>query len=125
MKIFNCTQHKATPEQIANGVVELREELREELKALLTFTAIPSEKEMQDRAYRIADLIGMSGGVVGVHAAMIGGAPFFMRPLEEELIEAGFNPVYAFSQRESVEQIQEDGSVLKKNVFKHIGFVKI
>ena len=54
---------------------------------------------------------------------MIGGAPFLMAPLESKLIEFGLDPVYAFSRRESVETVQDDGSVRKTTVFNHIDFV--
>ena len=46
-----------------------------------------------------------------------------MPALQQALIDAGLRPVYAFSQRVSVEQQQPDGSVRKTNVFRHIGFV--
>ena len=56
-------------------------------------------------------------------SAMIGGAPWMMSALEGALLDAGVQPVYAFSVRESVEQVQPDGSVRKVNVFRHVGFV--
>ena len=54
---------------------------------------------------------------------MIGGAPFFMESLATALRREGYCPVYAFSRRESVEQVQADGSVRKVAVFRHLGFV--
>ena len=54
--------------------------------------------------------------------AMIGGLPAMMRPLEEALVAVGVMPVYAVSERESVEQTMPDGSVRKVNVFRHVGF---
>ena len=54
---------------------------------------------------------------------MLGGAPFFMIVLHEMLADNGINPVYAFSVRESEEQVQADGSVKKVAVFRHRGFV--
>lgn len=54
---------------------------------------------------------------------MVGGAPFFMAPLEAALRAVNIIPVYAFSKRESVEEKQPDGSVKKTQVFKHAGFV--
>ena len=54
---------------------------------------------------------------------MIGGAPYLMAPLENVLMKNNRVPVYAFSVRESVEQIQSDGSVVKNNIFRHKGFV--
>jgi len=55
---------------------------------------------------------------------MIGGAPFFMSYLEEALRYRGLTPVYAFSQRESVEQVIDDKTV-KTSVFVHKGFIGI
>lgn len=115
---INLTQHTATPEQ---GCTEVRN--KEFLKALLTFNEIPTKSAMEARAAAICFLAAETLGEMP-EKAMIGGAPFFMSTLEKALKERGVQPVYAFSRRESVEEIQEDGSVIKKNVFKHICFVE-
>jgi hypothetical protein len=152
---LNLTQHNATPEQIEAGVVDLAQlgEGTEEVHRLLTFTGIPSPDEMTIRARRIAGVardlwategpgreiylaLATSGLGEGPwtekvacqrsHAtAMIGGAPFFTRALEDALNAAGITPVYAFSSRESVEEVLSDGSVRKVTVFKHRGFVHL
>ena len=57
--------------------------------------------------------------------AMIGGAPYLMSALEKCLIEMGAKPVYAYSERVSVETTAADGSVVKENVFRHLGFVTV
>ena len=54
---------------------------------------------------------------------MIGGALWLMAPLSFYLKSAGINPVFAFSKRESVEEVI-DGKTVKTNVFKHVGFVE-
>ena len=54
---------------------------------------------------------------------MIGGAGYFMRPLEEALREKGIKPLYSFSERKSVEKTNPDGTVTKVNVFEHVGWV--
>lgn len=118
MTIINLTQHQATPEQ---GCIEVGR--KDHLKELLTFVEIPSKQEMEDRAEMILFMIEETLGEMP-EKAMIGGAPFFMSTLEKALKERGVTPVYAFSQRESVEEVQEDGTVVKRNVFKHIGFVE-
>ena len=41
---------------------------------------------------------------------------------ESEIIPE--NALYAFSVRESVESVEPDGSLVKKNVFRHLGFVE-
>jgi len=143
--IINFTQHKATEEQRAEGVVDYNEALQmyveylEEtggdtedfltrmpstLEDILTFEELPYDLEPLHRARQLANIAKLldqnSEQPIQV---MIGGAPFLMAPLQEELLRNGIQPVYAFSRRESVEEVQEDGSVRKSSVFKHIGFV--
>ena len=123
MAILNLTQHSATPEQIAQGVGDLNPHHGEiqQLKSLLTFESLPTAEEVYERAYAIAALAQS----YFVDVAMIGGAPYLMGALERALNKVGIKPVYAFSERVSEEQVQEDGSVHKVNVFKHIGFVEV
>ncbi|MCX2802268.1 hypothetical protein OQJ68_10770 [Microbulbifer thermotolerans] len=120
MRILNLTQHCATPDQLAAGVIDLPEEFRQELLELLTFEQLPDADELKRRAWRV---VCLADHYVGA-AAMIGGAPFFMAPLESALRRAGWRVLYAFSRRESVEETQPDGSVRKTNVFRHVGFVE-
>ena len=115
--ITNLTQHNATPDQMAAGVVECSRQ--SEVRELLTFAALPTKEEIWDRASKIANIARDEGA----SHAMIGGAPYLMRPLEECLESNQITPLYAFSVRESVENMGEDGVVRKVNVFKHSGFV--
>ena len=118
-KIANLTQHRATAEQIADGVVDLKEEEQEQLKELLTFSEPPSYVVLERRACEVGEMIA------GKYSkAMIGGAPYFMSPLEERLESMGIEVLYSFSKRESQEIPQEDGTVKKIAVFRHVGFVK-
>ncbi len=117
MKTLNLTQHPATPEQVAAGVVE--PENKERVRDLLTFNNLPDFGELVERAGKLARIAKDAGA----EAAMIGGAPFFMRALENALVSLGIRPVYAFSTREVVEEVQEDGSVRKTAIFRHKGFV--
>lgn len=110
MRILNLTMHSATPEQIEAGVYDLPDKELSKLKKLLTFVDLPSIDEVRERARWIAAI----AHEVGAMTAMIGGAPFLMRPLHEELYRFRLGTVYAFSVRESVE---------KTAVFKHRGFV--
>jgi len=121
MKILNLTQHAATPEQVAVGVMDLSASDRDLLAAALTFDDIPDYFLMNTRARSIA--LMAAGHSSGARSAMIGGAPYFMRPLERALWEMNIRPLYAFSIRESVERIRADGSIEKVNVFRHVGFV--
>lgn len=127
--IVNLTQHPATPDQIAAGVVDLPAAERASLTGLLTFDSLPVAGEIEARAADIAEL-AVSNGFGGDDAddpvparAMIGGAPYLMAPLETALRVIGIEPVYAFSTRASVEQTMPDGSVRKVNDFRHAGFV--
>jgi len=115
MKIFNLTQHPATPVQIEAGVTG---SLTPEQKEGMNFDSIPSQSELKDRAENLARIVG----IAGFNAAMIGGAPFFMRPLEVALEAHGIQPLYAFSVRKSVEK-EVDGKVTKVAIFEHQGFV--
>lgn len=140
MGIMNLTQHKSTPEQRAAGVFDLEEDVHAEVRELLTFDALPTREEIEDRAADIAliaahfsapedranDNYELPAGDSGGFAlqAMIGGAPFLMAALEAALLDQGIRPVYAFSRRESAEETQPDGTVRKTAVFRHAGFVE-
>jgi len=121
--ILNLTQHPATAEQVAADVVDVTGFVPGDdaatLRGLLTFEEIPSELRLHSNAMAIAAFAVRRGA----KRAMIGGAPFFMAPLERALRDAGVEPVYAFSRRESVEEKQPDGAVRKSAVFRHVGFV--
>jgi hypothetical protein len=126
--ILNLTQHLATPEQAAAGVVDLQGDQLQALKRALTFDTLPTQQEVQDRAFFIvrlafANALGddMDADPMPTHA-MIGGAPFLMSALESALLDECVRPVYAFSVRQSVEAVQPDGSVVKTAIFKHMGF---
>ncbi|HEY5383565.1 MAG TPA: hypothetical protein VIJ88_03365 [Candidatus Paceibacterota bacterium] len=116
-KILNLTQHAATAEQIAAGVVEPADKIV--VQALLTFEELPTAGEIKRRARSLSEFAATSG----CKTAMIGGAPFFMGPLEYALATAGIKALYAFSRRETVEEKLPDGGVKKTQVFRHAGFV--
>jgi hypothetical protein len=122
-KIVNLTQHVATPEQIAQGVVDLDHEDRAECARLLTFDELPTEEDLWVRADQLVELVKCSPISEPGCWVMIGGAPFFMESLATALRREGYCPVYAFSRRESIEEKQADGSVRKVAVFRHLGFV--
>ena len=149
--IINATQHSATPDQIAAGVYPSAYE--EKIRQWLTFDSLPSRLTIQQHAQFIAGYVAdqameiVKNGdfeekhhkalqqLVGMPAyrdticksfhikAMIGGAPYLMAELEKELWHLGIEPVYAFTKRESVESVDENGNVSKTAVFKHAGFV--
>jgi len=113
-KIFNLTQHAASQEQIEAGVVDLTPADQKIVRDTLTFESIPDSQDMYLRADRIACLAHERGA----HAAMIGGAPFFMGFLEAALRQYKIVPLYAFSRREAVEV-----NGVKKSIFRHLGWV--
>ena len=121
MRILNLTQHQATQEQLAEGVFEPLQEMKKTIQNLLTFDHLPTKEEIE----RTAQALAWLADATGAEAAMIGGAPFLMSALEERLNALNIQPLYAFSVRESVEQVQQDGSVRKVNVFRHLGFVEV
>lgn len=130
MLIINLTQHQATAEQLQAGVVDLPEKRRQQLCQLLTFEEIPTAQELQERAKAIVDLPFVVESVEDMvkpmpEKALIGGAPFFMGTLKEELRAAFIQPTYALSKRVVQEVTQPDGTVVKTAAFKHIGFVDV
>lgn len=108
---INLTQHIATPEQ---GCIEPIGKTI--VQSLLTFDEIPTRREINDRVE------GLVAIAIAHEAqeAMIGGAPFLMSALENELIRHNITPMYAFSIRRAVEK---DG--VKMSIFVHQGFVTI
>lgn len=128
--IINLTQHAATAEQVAVGVVDLPAEQREALIDALTFESIPDAGEIRARAHDIAELAcfnglgGDDGDDPFPSHAMIGGALWLMASLAKELRLRSIEPVFAFSVRETEEKVQPDGSVKKVAIFRHAGFVQ-
>ena len=114
-EILNLTQHSATAEQVAAGVITYAPGA---VKVLLDFQTLPTVADVWQRARQLAQLAKASGA----SQAMIGGAPFLMPELEFQLKAVGVSPLYAFSVRESVESTQPNGSVVKTAVFRHGGF---
>jgi len=124
--ILNLTQHPSTPDQ---GVADLTGGHLAALKTALTFGELPTYDDLALRAAFIAEL-ALNNGLGGdddvapkPESAMIGGAPYLMGHLANALMLAGIEPLYAFSVRETDEQIKPDGSVVKVAVFRHAGFV--
>lgn len=120
MTILNFTQHPATHEQVAQGVINLMHHDLAALKSLLTFTGLPTADEVYERAYAIAALAEN----LFAETVMVGGAPFLMPVLQVELQKRGITVLYAFSERVSVEK-EIEGKVIKTNEFKHSGFVEV
>lgn len=118
MTILNLTQHAATSDQVLAGVTEPTD--KASVQALLTFEELPSAALVAERALALAQLALVSD----CQAAMIGGAPFFMGPLERALVAVGVTPFYSFTRREAAEVPDGNGGVRKTQVFRHVGFVE-
>ena len=119
--ILNLTQHQATQDQIADGVYEPSNEVKEQIKALLTFdsSVLTDPSLIRNRVAELVQLVKDEGA----YSVMLGGAPFFMGPLANALTEAGVEVVFSFTDRVSVDVKNEDGTITKTSVFKHLGFV--
>ena len=137
--ILNLTQHTATPEQIEAGVYDPLQ--TNAIKEALTFDTLPTQQELELRVLTLSALAAeevywqllktrpeseeqllIEDQMLGMRV-MVGGAPYLMPYLEKALKDVNLKAVYAFSKRESVETVMEDGSVKKTAVFKHLGFV--
>jgi hypothetical protein len=114
--IFNLTQHAPSPEQRAEGVGDPPAEWL----AVANFDDLDTVGEDVAKAVNVAVRLARQSGAT---RAMIGGAPFLMPPLAAALHDAGVEPIFAFSVRESIEQPQPDGSVRKVAIFRHRGWV--
>jgi hypothetical protein len=131
--IINLTQHPATQEQKEAGVLDVAPERQKRLHQLLTFEEVPSIHALRARAAQLFHIFEDETSALNADwdekeswpCVMIGGAPYLMSHLEECFISEGITVVYAFSQRKSVEEPQADGSVVKRTVFVHEGFVEI
>jgi len=118
MKRINLTQHKATD---AQGCEPRSDGLIKWIQELLTFREIPDMGQIVRRAHALCDIAQNAGA----DEAMIGGAPYLILMLDPALRMRAIEPVYAFSKRESVEELQDDGSVRKVSIFRHVGFVRL
>lgn len=118
--MLNLTMHEATVDQVEAGVVEPSQ--KSDIKSLLVFIEIPVKDQVRLKALRLAEIAKAEIMAKGcAKKAMIGGAPYLMSHLEQELKAKGIQPFYAFSQRVSEER-EVNGKVTKVNVFKHLGF---
>ena len=137
--LVNLTQHTLTREQFSHNGEDMVEITfkpyngvskgsTDYVKHLLNFTSLPTRDEIISRATALADyaegLLSQAKNDGDRLFALIGGAPYLMGALEQKLKERGIQPLYAYSQRESVETINSDGSVTKTAIFKHIGYIE-
>ena len=120
MLLINLTQHTLTAEQ-KQGAVEVGNDVRDEVVKLITFNGLPTAGEINGNASRLAEICR------DMHAshAVIGGAPYFMGPLEQALRRVGVTPLYAFTERVAVEVTNpETGEVTKTSKFNFAGWIE-
>lgn len=120
MILINLTQHNLTQEQLKDAV-EVGTDVRDEVIKLITFSGLPTAGEIKNNASRLAAICR------DMHAshAVIGGAPYFMGPLEQALRKAGIVPLYAFTERVAVEVTNpETGEVTKTSKFNFAGWIE-
>ena len=127
MAILNLTQHNATDDQLASGIIDLPADFQTALKSLLTFPTTYTRADLEYRALQIHELIrdmcGEHFGAPPKHAldgVMIGGMPSFMPILEATLVVKGLRVGYACTERKSVDK-EVDGKIIKTAVFVHAG----
>ena len=125
LKILNLTQHVATSEQVADGVFEPSQEMKNEIRKLLTFDShvISTPSIISRNAKDLANLVVKEFNPRDT-AVMIGGAPFFMSAFANELAAVGYTVLYSFTDRVSVDVTNPDGTITKTSTFKHLGFVQ-
>ena len=120
MILINLTQHNLTPDQL-QGAVQVGNDVRDEVVKLITFNGLPTAGEIKGNASRLAEICR------DMHAshAVIGGAPYFMGPLEQALRKAGIVPLYAFTERVAAEVTNpETGEVTKTSKFNFAGWIE-
>lgn len=122
--MLNITQHVATPVQVSQGVVEPSPEFKTELQKLITFdrSVIEQPEIIGVRSQAVVQLIKVH--YPDTQRVMVGGALFMMPSLVNELKEAGIEPLFAYSDRVSVDVHNPDGTVTKTVKFEHLGFVR-
>ena len=132
--MINLTQHSFSADQLAEfqqAGVEVIDLDTAHIRAQISFDELPAREEIAQRARDLARWVWdqvetlESKRKVDLRRpiyTMIGGAPFFMGPLEKALGACDMAPVYAFSKRAVVED-PETGQ--KTSVFKHEGFVVV
>jgi len=123
MRILNLTQHAATADQLAVGVFEPSSSDKKLIAHLLTFTVLPTRAQISSRCRELCLIIWVYDKT---DAVMIGGASYLISRLDVMIPKVcGMPALHSFTARDSVEVRQEDGSVKKTQVFRHLGFVDL
>ena len=122
-KLFiNATNHALTPAQVADitekGFTPV--ELPAGLKAYWGACTADNWKIIFEEFQNFVNGLAL-GKDVEIVTMVAGYAPLVYNIVADITIK-GHKALYADSKRESVEKTMEDGSVVKSNVFRHLGF---
>ena len=98
--ILNLTPYKASPEELAAGVVD-SDEIFDIIDSHLTFNLLPTKRELETKAL----ILALAARGLGYNKAMIGdsGATYFFGTLETALRQHGITPMYAIHHPVTVE----------------------
>lgn len=131
---INLSNHQLAKEQelevlsVGATQVEVPEEIKKEWGAITPMsigsvvdkfmkfylnTISKMEADKTGHKHVVVHVAGQSGAVFSILNAM------YHYGIEDDI---KLYAVYSFTERESVEEVQVDGSVIKKSVFKHKGF---
>ena len=99
-KVLNLTATPASPEQVADGVIDMPEATRRLVVELLTSAAIPETSEIQNRVRELAELAAFGDwrtdddtDAVLYDRVLIDGPPWLMRALADALRLQGLQPM--------------------------------
>ena len=100
--ILNLTPYKASPEEVAAGVVD-NDEMFQIIDSHLSFNSLPTKRELETKAL----ILALAARGLGYSKAMIGGsgANYFLGTLETALRQHGIVPMYAVHDVVSLEFI--------------------
>ena len=89
-EIFNLTKHFASWSERKMGVIEPGSKAKHDIIALLSFSVLPDQLMLDDRAHQLAGIAKLSG----CKRILIGGPAFFMSTLEMALCYHKLEPVF-------------------------------
>lgn len=129
MKILNFTIHNLTPDQLKDGAVEIPDNYKEALKNILLVTKDDlTPEKLRSKAQNLYSLfLDVKGDMKlrGEEVALLvgSGSPSLQPFIVEQIVYSHHQEIrYSHTDRECVETPQQDGSVKKEYIFKHVCF---
>ena len=117
--ILNLTGEPLTEDQISVGVYDLPERETETLKELLDSNDFPNQKDISDKATKIAAL---TYDRAHMNVAMIGGPQWMIGPITAALTHRGITPLIEVISRTTETEKRGLGTI-KVEKARHAGFV--